>query len=163
MPKQLPVATSAYLCPGCAGELDLTSVRGERKYGCPNCGGCVIMVAALRQLAPAAAVQIWTEDPATGPAPAALRCTFCGNEMRQQAVPCGCCAVCRPCEAVWLDRQASEAIRVELPLAQPGPTLSSVPMRCPQCGAPVTNNWDEECRYCGSALHTDVQPAGLPN
>jgi len=153
------VTGHAYRCPGCSGELSVNSIGGERKYDCLTCGGCVIMVAALRHLAPAVAVQLWTEDQTDGAPAAGVHCPFCGNEMQPRALPAGTGAVCRPCEAVWLDHGAVEAVKIQVPV-QEGPSLSSVAMRCPECGAPVANAWEQACRYCGCALHLETTTPG---
>jgi Zn-finger nucleic acid-binding protein len=156
------MGTGQYLCPGCSGSLAVNPVEGLRQYVCAGCGGRVLTVSALRQLASSFAIQLWTEDPSTSPATAPLRCPFCTLEMQPKAVPTGTAAVCRPCEAVWLDKDAVDAVHVKAPGPDDQPTLGSETLRCPQCGAPVPNTWDETCRYCGAGLHAPVKVVVLP-
>jgi hypothetical protein len=124
------------------------------------------MIAALRQLAGPVALQIWTEDPAEGPGTGLARCPFCSAEMQPKAVATGSAAACRPCEAIWLDKQASDNLAVKAPAAGARPTLTSEALRCPQCGAPVSDSWQEQCKFCGAGLHAPVKvvvlPEGLP-
>ena len=154
--------TDHYLCPGCSGSLAVNPVEGFRHYVCSSCGGTVIMIAALRQLARPVAQQIWTEDPADSPGTGRARCPFCSMEMQPKAVATGSAALCRPCEAIWLDKQASGSIAVEAPSTGGQPTLASESLRCPQCGAPVSDSWQEQCKYCGAGLHTPVKVVVLP-
>lgn len=150
-------------CPGCAGQLSVSPVEGLRHYVCTSCGGTVITIAALRQLAAPFAQEIWTgpEAPPAGAGPA--RCPFCSRPMEPKQVPAGAGAVCRPCEAIWLDKQAADAVTVK-PVAAPAgqPTLSSEALRCQECGAPLTNSWEEKCPYCGAAVHAPTQVVLLP-
>ena len=137
-------------------------IEGFRHYVCASCGGAVITIAALRQLARATAQQIWTEGPADPVGKEQARCPFCTLGMQPRAVPAGTAAICRGCEAVWLSIDAAEAIQVKTPPAGDQPTLSSETLRCPQCGAPVSNSWDETCQYCGAGLHAPVKVVVVP-
>ena len=156
------VETTEYVCPGCSGLLLVSPVEGFRHYVCASCGGTVITIAALRQLSRSTAQQLWNEEPAASGGTAPVRCPFCVLAMQPKAVPTGTAATCRACEAVWLSKEATEATQVKAPAAGDQPTLSSETLRCPQCGAPVSNSWDETCQYCGAGLHAPVKVVILP-
>jgi hypothetical protein len=137
-------------------------VSGLRQYVCASCGGTVLTIAVLRQLGGTLADHLWTEAPAAGPAGSDARCPFCSRPMQPKTIPAGCAAMCKGCETVWLDKQAVQSLPDEA--AQPGqrPTLASEALKCPQCGAPIANSWDEKCQYCGAALHAPTQVVVLP-
>ena len=128
---------------------------------CDSCGGSVLTIAVLRQLAPAVAHSLWNEGPRLSPGSGLARCPFCQLEMQPKAIEAGTAALCRPCEAVWLDKEASETVKIKAPVDSE-PSLSSEELRCPQCGAPVGNTWDETCKYCGAGLHAPVKVVVLP-
>lgn len=156
----------------------MSAVQGKREYVCAGCAGVVLTIAALRQLAPDEARALWTEEPEAVGGPAAAgktgaaagedgaadagpaHCPFCGHEMQAKAVAAGQAALCRPCEAVWLDNQATHSVQVRD--AGPQPDLSSETLRCPQCGAPVASSSAENCQYCGASLHAPVKVVVLP-
>jgi Zn-finger nucleic acid-binding protein len=150
------------LCPGCSGNLVVNPVEGLRHYVCASCGGTVITIAALRQLAGPFAQRIWMEEPATSPGTGQARCPFCSREMQPKAVPTGLGAVCRGCEAVWLDKDAADNLTVKSAPTDGQPTLGSEALRCPQCGAPISDSSQEECHYCGAGLHAPVKVVVLP-
>jgi len=156
------MGTGQYLCPGCSGSLSVAPVEGLRQYVCASCGGSVLTIPALRRLAPSAAQQIWNEGPVASPPAGPARCPFCSREMQVETVPAGTAALCRPCEAVWLSKDATQAIHVKPPAPGDEPTLASETLRCPQCGAPVANSWDETCTYCGAGLHAPVKVVLMP-
>jgi hypothetical protein len=85
--------------------------------------------------------------------------------MEPKAVPTGAAAICRACEVVWLDRQAlgSLPVRAAEPEGQPTLDTQTQAARCPQCGAPIANSWDEHCRYCGAAIHAPTKVVVLPS
>jgi Zn-finger nucleic acid-binding protein len=156
------VDTANPLCPGCSGKLMVNPVEGFRHYLCASCGGTVITIAVLRQLAVHVAQQVWTEEPSASPGTGRARCPFCTQEMQPKAVPNGSAATCRPCEAVWLDKDAADNLTVKAPPEGSQPTLSSEALKCPQCGAPVANSWAENCQYCGASLHAPTKVVVLP-
>ncbi len=139
-----------YLCPDCSGQLLSSPLEGRRQYLCQSCGGHVLMIAVLRALSPDTAKLLWFEDP-QGTGPGNLRCPFCTRPMQDKAVASGTAAVCKLCEAVWLDRQA--AAQVEVKKMTDSTSLASATLHCPQCGAPVQTASDDKCAYCGAALH----------
>jgi hypothetical protein len=132
------------------------SVEGFRNYVCAGCGGNVIMIAALRHLAPSFAQQVWGEGPAASPEADHPVCPFCSREMQPKAVATGTAAMCKPCEAVWLNREAAGAVQVKTPDPDQ-PTLGSQALRCGQCGAPIADSSAEKCQYCGAAIHAPVE------
>ncbi len=81
--------------------------------------------------------------------------------MQPKAVPAGGAAMCKGCEVIWLDKQAVQSLPDQA-AAAPGPTLASQALRCPQCGAPIANGWEEKCQFCGTALHTPTQVVVVP-
>ena len=139
-----------YQCPDCSGQLLSSPLEGRRQYLCQSCGGHVLMIAVLRALSPDTAKLLWFEDP-QGTGPGNLRCPFCTRPMQDKAVASGTAAVCKLCEAVWLDRQA--AAQVEVKKMTDSTSLASATLHCPQCGAPVQTASDDKCAYCGAALH----------
>ena len=149
------------LCPGCSGHLMTNQVDGLRQYVCADCGGTVLTIAVLRQLEGGMADHVWTEAPSAAPGHGEARCPFCSRPVQPKAIPAGCAAVCRTCETVWLDKQAVESLPDK---TAPGrePTLASQALKCPQCGAPLANSWDEKCPFCGTALHAPTQVVILP-
>jgi Zn-finger nucleic acid-binding protein len=157
----MAVGTRPYMCPGCSGTLSVSPVEGLRQYVCASCEGSVITIPALRQLASSFAMQIWNEGP-SAPGDWRGHCPFCAQEMQPKAVATGQAALCRPCEAVWLDKDAVRAVHVKAPAPDDQPTLGSETLRCPQCGAPVSNSWDETCQYCGAGLHAPVKVVVVP-
>ena len=156
------MGTGQYVCPGCSGNLSATAVEGFRQYVCASCGGAVITIVSLRQLAEQFAHQVWYEAPTPAPVGWHATCPFCTRAMQAVEVPTGSAAVCRPCEAVWLDKDAAGAVRVKAPMPSEGPALASETLRCPQCGAPFANSWDDKCAYCGAALHAPVEVVAVP-
>jgi hypothetical protein len=82
--------------------------------------------------------------------------------MQPKAVANGTAALCRSCEAVWLDKEAASSVAVKAEPPTEQPTLSSETLRCPQCGAPLANSWDETCQYCGAAIHAPTQVVMVP-
>lgn len=140
----------------------VSSIEGKREYLCTACGGVVLTVAALRQLAAATAQHIWTEGPSQVNGTGQARCPFCSRTMQPKAVDVGAAAVCRPCEAVWLDKTAAAHVTVEREPAPGGPTLVSDALRCPECGAPLANSAQESCQYCGASLHVPTKVVVLP-
>ena len=151
-----------FRCPGCSAQLAVSPVEGLRHYVCTSCGGCVITIAALRQLAANVAQGIWTGPPAPPAGTSPARCPFCSRPMEHKQVPSGTGAVCRPCESIWLDQQAAEAVTVKPVVTAGQPTLASEALRCQECGAPLTNTWEEKCQYCGAAVHAPTQVVLLP-
>ncbi len=151
-------------CPGCSGHLEASQVEGFRQYACTECGGAVIGIAVLRQLAGAAGQHIWTAEPGP-PAAGPLRCPFCSQGMEPKTVPDGSAAACKVCEVVWLDNQAVSSLPVRAPSSDGQPSLESEAQaaRCAQCGAPIANTWDERCRYCGAAIHAPTKVVVLPS
>ena len=139
-------------------------VNGMRQYVCTSCGGTVLTIAVLRQLEGDLAEHLWTG--AASPGESDARCPFCRRPMEPKATEQGAAATCRLCETVWLDKQAAESIPDQAPSAGTGPTLASQSLKCPQCGAPVANSWDEQCKFCGAAIHAPTQvvlfPTALP-
>jgi hypothetical protein len=135
-------------------------VSGLRQYLCANCGGTVLTIAVLRQLEGGWADHLWTEAPSADAGGG--RCPFCSRPMQPKAVTAGSAALCRGCETVWLDRQALESLPGQAAPPVPGPTLASEALKCPQCGAPIANSWEEKCQFCGSALHAPTQVVVLP-
>lgn len=146
-------------CPGCAGTLLAGQVDGFRRYVCESCRGVVIGIAVLRQLAGAAGQHIWTAEPAPVPPAGLGRCPFCATNMEPKTVLAGTAAVCRACEVVWLDQQATSSLPVRNTDAQDQPTLATQAQsaRCEQCGAPIAHTWDERCQYCGAAIHAPTK------
>ncbi len=141
-------------------------VSGLRQYVCASCGGTVLTIAVLRQLGGDLADHLWTEAPVEAPAGDA-RCPFCSRPMQPKPIPTGSAAMCKGCEAVWLDKQAAQSLPDRAARPGTGPTLASEALRCPQCGAPIANSWDEKCQFCGAALHVPTQvvvvPTALPD
>jgi hypothetical protein len=137
-------------------------VSGLRQYVCTSCGGTVLTIAVLRQLEGGLADHLWTEAPPPGAGSGGDRCPFCSRPMQPKTVPAGSAAMCKGCEAVWLDKQAVESLPDKAATSAPGPTLASEALRCPQCGAPIANSWDEKCQFCGSSLHVPTQVVVLP-
>ena len=82
--------------------------------------------------------------------------------MQHKALPAGSAAMCKGCEVVWLDKQAVQSLPDKASTPGTGPTLASEALKCPQCGAPLANSWDEKCQFCGSALHAPTQVVVLP-
>ena len=146
-------------CPGCAGTLLVGQVDGFRRYVCEGCGGVVIGIAVLRQLSGPAGQHIWTAEPAPVPPAGLGPCPFCATSMEPKTVPTGTAAVCRPCEVVWLDKQAASSLPVRNGDVQDQPTLETQAQsaRCEQCGAPIAHTWDERCQYCGAAIHAPTK------
>ncbi len=79
--------------------------------------------------------------------------------MEPKTVLAGTAAVCRACEVVWLDQQATSSLPVRNTDAQDQPTLATQAQsaRCEQCGAPIAHTWDERCQYCGAAIHAPTK------
>jgi Zn-finger nucleic acid-binding protein len=149
------------LCPGCSGRLLVSTAEGFRRYICESCGGTLMTIVALRQLAGTAAQHIWTAPPAASPGTGRAHCPFCRREMQPKAVQTGTAAVCRPCESVWLDKDAAGSLPVKAAANQP--TLESEPVpHCEQCGAPLASTDDQNCKYCGAALHAATKVVLLP-
>jgi len=151
-------------CPGCSGPLEAGQAEGFRHYVCSQCGGVVIGIAVLRQLAGPAGQRFWTAEPAPAAA-GPLRCPFCSREMEAKTVPTGTAATCKVCEVVWLDKAAVSSLRVQAPgpVGQPSLESEARAARCEQCGAPIANSWDEYCRYCGAAIHAPTKVVVLPS
>lgn len=137
-------------CPGCATVLQGGQVNGHREYLCPSCGGALLTIPVLRQLVGAEAQQIWTED--ADPEGGDHACPFCTRPMEAKGAPVGHAAVCRPCEAVWLDQDLYRSLTVTA-TTTPQPTLASQTLLCPNCGAPIPDSSAECCKYCGASLH----------
>jgi DNA-directed RNA polymerase subunit RPC12/RpoP len=138
-------------------------INGLRQYVCASCGGTVLTVAVLRQLVGSLASQVWTEPPSSAPDDRQARCPFCSQPMQPKALAsgyAGCAAICRACETVWLDNQAVHSLPDKA--ASREPTLASQSLKCPQCGAPIANSWEEKCQFCGAAIHAPVQVVVLP-
>ena len=156
------MGTNRLLCPGCSGDLMANQVSGLRQYVCAGCGGTVMTVAVLRQLEGSLAEHLWTEAPAVEAGGGDARCPFCTRLMQPKTIPAGRAAMCKGCEVVWLDKQAVQSLPDKAAAVGHGPTLASQALRCPQCGAPLANSWDERCPFCGSALHAPTQVVVLP-
>jgi Zn-finger nucleic acid-binding protein len=121
-------------------------------------------VAVLRQLEGDLASHVWTE-PASTAGEGQARCPFCSQAMQPKALPAGTAggaAICRACEAVWLDHQAVQSLPDHAAAPGPQPTLASQSLKCPECGAPLANSWDEKCQFCGAALHAPTRVVVLP-
>lgn len=147
-------------CPGCGGALQRGQVAGCRQYTCQRCQSAVLTMPVLRQLEGRLAQQMWMAD--DGASEATERCPFCRNPMHPKDVGKGRVSVCRGCEAVWLDQEAYEALPANQAPGAP-PSLASQSLRCPQCGAPVANTWDEHCAFCRAALHPPTKVVILPS
>ena len=156
------MGTDRLLCPGCSGDLMANQVSGLRQYVCTACGGTVLTIAVLRQLEGSLAEHLWTEAAAPGTAGGDSRCPFCSRPMQPKTIPAGRAAMCKGCEVVWLDKQAVQSLPDKAATVGTGPTLASEALKCPQCGAPLANSWDERCQFCGSALHAPTQVVVLP-
>ena len=134
-------------------------VDGFRQYLCTACGGAVIGIAVLRQVSNAAQ-HIWTADPAPGASP--VRCPFCSGAMESRAMQNGSAAICKACEVVWLDKAAVSSLPAK-ETAPPGHlALATETPHCQQCGAPIAHTWDEQCPYCGAAIHAPTQVVLFP-
>ncbi len=156
------MGTDQWLCPGCSGHLMTNQVDGLRQYVCASCGGTVMTIAVLRQLEGSMADHVWTEEPAAPPGAGDARCPFCSRPMQPKAIAAGSAATCRACESVWLDKEAVGSLPDKATPKGPEPTLASRSLKCPQCGAPIANSWDEKCQFCGAALHAPTQVVVLP-
>jgi Zn-finger nucleic acid-binding protein len=156
------MGTDRLLCPGCSGDLLANQVSGLRQYVCTACGGTVLTIAVLRQLEGSLAEHLWTQAASQGPGGGDARCPFCSRLMQPRTVPAGGAAMCKGCEVVWLDKQAVQSLPDKAAAPGTGPTLASEALKCPQCGAPLANSWDERCKFCGSALHAPTQVVVLP-
>ncbi|HTT89204.1 MAG TPA: zf-TFIIB domain-containing protein [Acidimicrobiales bacterium] len=145
-------------CPGCSGNLVAGQVEGLRQYVCRECGGVVVGIAVLRQLAGTAGQRIWTAEPAP-PAGDPAYCPFCVTDMERKVVPTGAAAICKACEVVWLDKPATSSLPVRVTGSEGQPSLETEARaaRCQECGAPIANTWDERCRYCGAAIHAPTK------
>ncbi|HET9058362.1 MAG TPA: hypothetical protein VFN61_00450 [Acidimicrobiales bacterium] len=129
-------------------------MNGIRQYVCESCAGHVLTIVGLRHLSPDAANTLWAheDDPSALAGPAAegaARCPFCQREMQAKAFGEGHAGICRPCEAVWLDKPAAQAVKVPEPVTS---SLSQGTLRCQHCGAVAEDTPDGNCRYCGSPL-----------
>ena len=87
-------------------------------------------------------------------------CPFCHSSMHPKQVESGQVSTCVPCEVIWLDRTAIQALPA-LPSAVPGHLVLENP-RCTNCGAPVSNSPDGNCPFCGSALNEPTKVVLLP-
>ncbi|MGD0811743.1 MAG: hypothetical protein ABSA91_18845 [Acidimicrobiales bacterium] len=156
--ETIGVGTDQAKCPGCSGILTTGQVDGFRQYLCTSCGGAVIGIAVLRQVT-TAAQHIWTAEPIM---PAGqVRCPFCSAAMESRAMQVGSAAICKGCEVVWLDKAAVSS----LPAKDAAPvqaTLATEAPRCEQCGAPIAHTWDEQCPYCGAAIHAPTKVVLFP-
>jgi len=130
-------------------------VSGLRQYVCAGCGGTVLTIAVLRQLEGSLAEHLWTEAPRRHRWRDA-RCPFCSRLMQPKTIPAGRAAMCKGCEAVWLDKQAVQSSRTK-PHAWNRTDIGVRSAQVPQCGAPLANSWDERCQFCGSALHAPLR------
>jgi hypothetical protein len=75
--------------------------------------------------------------------------------MQDKAFGDGRAALCRVCEAVYLDARAATAVSVQQETGTP--SLASATARCPQCGAPAAMSADGCCRYCGTPLEAPMK------
>jgi Zn-finger nucleic acid-binding protein len=158
-----------YKCPGCSGRLAACALNGIRQYVCERCAGHVLTIVGLRHLSPDAALTLWAHEDGqdgdgqdgdgqdgdgradmAGPGvPGPARCPFCQREMQARVFGKGRSGICRPCEAVWLDKQAAQAVKVPEPATS---SLSQGTRRCQHCGAVAEDTPDGNCRYCASPL-----------
>jgi Zn-finger nucleic acid-binding protein len=152
----------AALCPSCSAPLIVTSAEGRREYVCSACGGMVMTIAALGFLSPGTARAVWAQEPQGEPDGPPLKCPFCSRPMAAEALASGHAAVCRPCESVWLDKQACASVTVRAGAPVPAATLAGTALHCPQCGAPISSSDEEQCRYCGATLQAPVKVVVLP-
>jgi Zn-finger nucleic acid-binding protein len=132
-------------------------LHGCRQYICASCGGVVLGIAVLRQVASEFAQHLWTAEAA--PSASSAHCPFCSREMTSRAVQTGSAALCQTCEVVWLDKDAVGSLPVDAPSEK---TLASQTPHCDQCGAPLGNTLDGRCQYCGAAIHAPAQVILFP-
>jgi DNA-directed RNA polymerase subunit M/transcription elongation factor TFIIS len=152
------MGTGQLSCPACAGHLLTGQVEGLRQYVCDCCAGVVIGIAVLRQLAGPVGQHIWTAEALPGVGVSAGRCPFCSSPMVPKPGPsAGTAAICKGCEVVWLDKTAVSSLPVRTTASPDQTTLETETPRCGQCGAPILHTWDEQCQYCGAAIHAPTK------
>jgi hypothetical protein len=82
--------------------------------------------------------------------------------MESRAMQIGSAAICKACEVVWLDKAAVSSLPARDVASTGQPTLATETPHCQQCGAPIAHTWDEQCPYCGAAIHAPTQVVLFP-
>ncbi len=145
------------VCPGCGGTLQVSVTEAHVRYVCSSCGGLLCGIAVLRKLSDdSAARHLWSGAMVAEGDGHEGRCPFCKVPMKASPVPQGRFWTCKTCEMAWLDPEAITALSPPVGRETKGAAASndatSLP-RCATCGAAVQHTWDEQCAFCGAALH----------
>jgi len=152
--------TEPVRCPGCGEAMTVAVNRAvsSREYVCNHCGGAVAGVPVFRGLLGDHQVgQIWSGQPWSNKSGLddvkPLRCGFCFADMEPRTLDEGHAAICKTCQVIWFDKAALQSltttVRAEA-LSEVGVT------KCGYCGAAISSQLDERCRYCGKAF--DLAP-----